>query len=34
MSNNNKSPKNESMVEKFEGDTTIESSLRLKSDLK
>ena len=34
MSNNNKSPKNESMVEKFEGDTTIESSLRLKIDLK
>ena len=34
MTNNNKSPKNESMVEKFEGDTTIESSLRLKSDLK
>ena len=34
MSNNNKSSKNESMVEKFEGDTTIESSLRLKSDLK
>ena len=34
MNNNNKSPKNESMIENFEGDTTIESSLRLKSDLK